>query len=36
MGVKASWCSISGEAAAAKWTAGWLAEGGGQEKAPSS
>lgn len=36
MGVKARWCSISGEAAAAKWTAEWLAEGGGQGKVPSS
>lgn len=30
------WCSISGETAAAKGTAGWPAQGGGQGKGPSS
>lgn len=33
-GVRAWWCSISGETAAAKGTAGWPREGGGKE--PSS
>lgn len=36
VGVKARWCSISGETAAAKGTAGWPAQKGNQRKVPSS